>query len=260
MAAVPAVTPQHESGGQRHHAQRHPGQHQQDDELDLRQAGGTALAHRHLQQPVALTTAVTATGGAAPLVLPPSGQARSEPAPSSLPAQRVPAGLVVVVAPQCGLAGGSGVAGPADAVEASGAVEAAAGVEAGPADTVVQVDGAEASGKAGGAEAREAVDAVQAGRAIGTRPHQTVVHVGLTAQPREAGQAATRQLRREAVSILTKTAIFTRRPADKTGNGQRRRNMRKYLLIPFNLSSSVSCKLWQQLDVMLETSSMRRRR
>lgn len=160
MATIPAATPQHEGSGQHHHAQCHPSQHQQDDELDLRQAGSTALAHRHLKQPVAMTTAVPTASGAAPLVLPPSGQVRSEPAPSTLPAQCGPAGLAVVVAPQRSLAGGSGVAGPADAVEASSAVEAAAGVEAGVADAVIQVDGAEASGKAGGAEAREPVDGV----------------------------------------------------------------------------------------------------
>lgn len=211
MATVPAVTLQHKGGGQHDHGQRHPCQHQQHDELDLRQAGGAALAHRHLKQPVAMTTAVPAAGGAAPLILTPGGQLRSDPASSPLPAQHRPAGFVATQ-----LAGGSGVAGPADAVEVSGAVQAAACVKAGLAGAVIQVDGAEAPGEAGRAEAREAVDGVQAGCAVGTRPHQAVVHVGLTARSREASQAAARQLRREAVSVLTQTAIFTRRPRDKT--------------------------------------------
>lgn len=215
MATVPAVTLQYEGSGQHHHTHRHPRQHQQDDELDLRQAGGAALTHRHLKQPVAMTTAVPAAGGAAPLVLTPGGQVRSGPTSSSLPPQGRPARLA---APQHRLTGGSGVAGPADTVETSSAVEAPASIEAGTAGAVVQVDGAEAASEAGGAEAREAVDAVQAGGAVGTRPHQAVVHIGLTAWPREAGQTATREHRCKAVGILTQTAIFTRRPGDKTGN------------------------------------------
>lgn len=209
MATVPAAPLQDEGGGQRHHTQRHPGQYQQNDELDLRQAGGGALAHSHLQQPVAMVTAVTADDGAAPLVLTPGGQMRSDPAWPPLP-------------PRCGpqvlLAGGSSVAGLADAAETSGTIKAAAAVEAGPAGAVVLVDGAEASAEAGGAEAREAVDAIQAGGAIRARAHQAVVDVALTASPREASEAATRQLRREAVSVLAQTAVFTRRPADTTGS------------------------------------------
>lgn len=208
MATVPAVPLQDEGGGQYHHGQRHTRQHQQDDELDLRQAGGAALAHRHLKQPVAMTAAVTR--GAAPLDLPCGGQRRSDPASSSL--------LAGVVAPQHRLAGGSSVAGLTHAVKACSAVQAASSIEAGSADAVVQVNSAEAPGEAGGTEARESVDAIQAGGAISTWLHQAVIHVGLTPRPREARQAATRQLCRKAVSVLTQAAIFTWRPGDMTGN------------------------------------------
>lgn len=151
-------------------------------------------------------TAVPATSGVAPLGLSPTSS-------SSLPPQRRPARLM---APWWRLAGGPGVAESADAVEASSAVQAASGVEAGPAGAVVQVDSAEAPSEAVGADAGETVDAVQAGGAIGTWLHQAVVHVSLTARPCEAHQAATHQLRRKAVSVLTQTTILTGRPGDKT--------------------------------------------
>lgn len=122
------------------------------------------------------------------------------------------------MAGQRSLTGGASVARPADAVEASGEVQAAAIVEAGAAGAVIQVDCAEASSQAWRAEAREAVDAIQAGGAVGTWLHQAVVHVCFTVWPREADQAATCQLLRETVCILTETAILTWRPGDRTGN------------------------------------------
>lgn len=217
MATGHAVALQHEGGGQSHHGQRCAGQNHQDDEVDLRQAGGAPFAHRHFKRPATITTAVPAAGaGAAPLVY---GRGRSGPACSSIPLpprHRRPARLA---APRLRLAGGSGVTRPTDAVEAAGPVQAAAGVEAGPAGTVVQVDGAEAPGETGGAEAREAIDAIQAGGAVGTRSHQAVVHVRLTAPTREAGQAAARQIHRKAVGVFTETAIFTWRPPLGTGAG-----------------------------------------
>lgn len=193
--AAPAATLQDDGGGEQHHGGRESSQDEEDDELDVRQAGDTALAHRHLQQPVVMATAVTA----APLVSS-GGRVASH-----------------VLVPERRLTGVSGEATPTDALEARGSVEAASGVEAGPTRTVVHVDGAEASGEAGRTETREAVRPVHTGGARPARRHQTVVHVRLTAAAREARQAATRPLLCEAIGVFTQAAIFTRRPGDRRG-------------------------------------------
>lgn len=133
---------------------------------------------------------------------------------SSLPPNRCPARFAGVAA-SCRLTDVSSEARPADAVEAAGAVEAAAPVQARLTGAVVQVDGAEAPAESHRANAQEAVEPINTGGAIGTWLHQTVINVSLTVRPREAGQAATRQLWCETVSVLTETAIFTRRPAGR---------------------------------------------
>lgn len=204
MTTVPAVTLQNKGGGQHHHEECHPRQHQYDDELHPSQAGSAALAHRHPQQVV--TGVPAATGD--PLASPSTSS-------SSLPPHRCPSGFVGVAAHWRHIAGGSGEPGLADAAEAAGAVEAAAPVQAGLAGAVIKVDGAEAPTEPCGADAREAVDAIHAGGAVGTRLHETVIDVLLTAQPSEAGQAATRRLRRKAIGVLTEAAILTWRPADR---------------------------------------------
>lgn len=203
------VPPEHQAGGECHHCQRHAPQHQQDDELHLRQASHARLGHHlfYLKEPVL-------SNGGSLGVIPGGGLVwgHTALAPSSpCPAVRVPGGGVGVGAwtPQGHLAGPAREPWQAEAVEGAGSVEAAAAVGAGLAGAVVKVNGAKASGEAFWADAGEPIDAIQAGGTVGTGAHQAVVHVGLAALACKASQTAAGELGGKAAVVFTQPAILT---------------------------------------------------